>query len=694
MYGTDSIIVCVPYMREIKKKDRGYLMKKGSGVEKDNSGESEMGQNDTSFPYGLSGVAMPNYGYPGELYQFTSNGYPRKSRTCSYCGKVFTRSTTRRYHEKRCPLLRAAVCSLIPEEKKLQGTQISRNGHSQGQSSVSSSVLSRGNLDNSTLNSGIDKLTSQPVTSLSSQSNNLTTSTQQITSPYLDNSRVDDSISSVIKPHETSFTDQDVIATSSSVHGHDLTPTRLTPDSQGSPHDQKSVDARSFSLSPFQMPAGLDLRQSPSRGKEDGHLLLSDDGNRGEFKVENGNTLDLGGQESEMFPEDIDNDGAGNNDLNFTSPVGQDTSFMDIANTIPTSMSLSQENVTESTNVNDEKDTDLGVQSNNISNDASNVSSKSCGVCGKSFESSWQLHVHEQIHKKFKPYACRFCGQRFSKAALRITHERSHVGDSNHICAVCGTSFPKKESLRIHMKKNHQEGPWLCRHCGKAMLTQTELCEHLETHDLPANEKESLQYMTSSPLGPLSEGESSYGEGDIGEMNDSEILSDSNESPEQESPGENLAIKEDENNTLEMELCTICGRDFPKAHMPYHLKAHDGQKPYECPICGKRFGYKNNMKSHIKLHAGIKPYQCNVCGAKFTRGSTLRRHARRHGISAESVWDLFVRNGNTSTHNLESGQSRESSTPSNVISSRILTSTPNMVNSKIKPEMDISNWIC
>jgi phage FluMu protein Com len=72
----------------------------------------------SSFPYGISGVAMPNYAYTGDLYQFTSNGYPRKSRTCSYCAKVFTRSTTRRYHEKRCPRLRAAVCGIVQDDDK------------------------------------------------------------------------------------------------------------------------------------------------------------------------------------------------------------------------------------------------------------------------------------------------------------------------------------------------------------------------------------------------------------------------------------------------------------------------------------------------------------------------------------------------------------------------------------------------
>ena len=188
----------------------------------------------------------------------------------------------------------------------------------------------------------------------------------------------------------------------------------------------------------------------------------------------------------------------------------------------------------------------------------------------------------------------------------------------------------------------------MCRQCGKAAISHQDLYDHLKEHDLPKSEAESLQFLSDIANGTVPV-ENTNGINEV--MEEEEELegeSDSNEnvtSPEQESPVEtpiNPDTEVDANE--EKEMCNVCGRDVPKSHMGYHLKSHEGQKPYECPICKKRFGYKNNMKSHIKLHDGIKPYQCNICGAKFTRGSTLRRHARRHGISAESVWDLFVKN--------------------------------------------------
>lgn len=645
------------YSQGRRKMSLNYTSQ-GEGGARSGGSPPYSSSNDT-FPYGLSGVSMPNYGYPGDLYQFTSNGYPRKSRTCCYCGKVFTRSTTRRYHEKRCPLLRAAVCGIMPDNGKRPGGPGAgvTSGHSgHGVDKPSATSMTGGISHPSAPQLPTSHLSSHPSMVLKREQNGLGFHTSVIVKQ--ENQDINGATRHAHTLGHRSGTDGS--------HDIDSSMTRLTPDSNGSsPRPPKLGDMSGFALSPYHGHGGLSFSKSPSQGstKGDVNSLVHDEGEKDDDvkdDIENGSDLDV--PDSETFQERMKDDEARANDLNFTSPGQGDALLLD---------------GTTSNN--------LGDLTGTLSDDEKNSNDKSkcyfegeaiCGVCGKSFESSWQLHVHEQIHKKFKPYACRFCNQRFSKAALRIAHEREHITDDCN-CAICGSTFREKESLRQHMVTRHRDGPWLCRYCGKPEVAHQEMADHLQSHDLPKEELLSIQFFLSAPLDNANNNDSDNNLNDseineVDNINDPELvsMSDSNDnmtSPDQqESPADNLAAVEQEMMSSaellspgdmvssqdmmsqEKEMCTICGRDYPKSHMAYHMKAHEGHKPYECPICGKRFGYKNNMKSHIKLHAGIKPYQCNVCGAKFTRGSTLRRHARRHGISAESVWDLFVRNSSSS----------------------------------------------
>lgn len=603
------------------------------------------------FPYGVSGVSMPNYGYQGEVYQFNPNGYPRKSRTCGYCGKVFTRSTTRRYHEKRCPLLRAAV--FVSSENQEDRPNKPLQSHPTLSKPDEIPIYGR------------------PImTGLNSQ--DIATSQHLAASQGLNKHAEDlpSYTSVIVKQEAQDNTNVDLPASAGDLqtHAHYQTPcsTSFSPESAASSHTSKQ-DARSFTMSPFQLTGGIDLSKSPShassghRSEENVNLrtiqdeLMKDEGKE---SVDMENAMDF---TSELLRADRPHD---------SEQLIREDHFEGDFNISPEKLTSSNQNShNASASIPNEK---LNLLPNRMGNDENNTKADvntieiagkrnpftrmekkeriigvyRCAICGKTFDNARQLHVHEQIHTKFKPYACRYCGQRFAKVSLRITHERAHTGENSHICAVCGSSFTRKYSLRLHMHRRHCEGPWLCRHCGKASLTQNELHDHLLSHNLPKNEKESVQYILDSPMAAHmfghETGENGTNNSDYSDSNDNST------SPGNDSHGTGQNV--DDPSGGEKEVCQECGKEFPKNYMRYHTKVHEGQKPYGCPICGKRFGYKNNMKSHIKLHAGIKPYQCNVCGAKFTRGSTLRRHARRHGIEADSVWDLFVKNERGDKH--------------------------------------------
>ncbi|KAH3712289.1 zinc finger protein 236-like [Dreissena polymorpha] len=580
-----------------------------------------------SFPYGISGVSMPNYNYHGDVYQFTSNGYPRKSRTCSYCGKVFTRSTTRRYHEKRCPLLRAAVSSYMGDETSGSSNTTSQSAARGAGNSVTHSYKGPGQ-PLGTSHSGT-KRSNEPQEASTSMLNK---------SPSMDRrSGSDGGIlggyqTSVIVKQEHHQEIKALASMTSNTSKHSLTESadsevclkkqKLDSSHIMSPGYRDSVMNLSLSKSPLNsinrndnMGSGLNENyllgpygsriQEREGAIEDKALPSLPTSDRDRYKV------DLTTAESEDELEEEEDDDLRPGSASFSTINGQD---------------YKADQLSEIGSVQGESESITSEK-----RDGKMYNNHKCGICGKGFESSGKLHLHEQLHTKFKPYSCKFCDQKFAKAAQRVEHEKTHNGSEEvtHICAVCGSSFTRKYSLKLHMRRWHQEGPWLCRHCGKASLTQKDLKTHLYSHNLPRLERESLLYMPDTPHN-FGASNAESGSEKMGEHSDRDVGT-ADDQPANAS------------NVQDMEMCQECGRDFPKGYLRYHLKSHEAQKPYSCPICAKRFGYKNNMKSHIKLHTGIKPFQCKVCGAKFTRGSTLRRHARRHGIIADSVWDLFVK---------------------------------------------------
>ena len=55
-----------------------------------------------------------------------------------------------------------------------------------------------------------------------------------------------------------------------------------------------------------------------------------------------------------------------------------------------------------------------------------------------------------------------------------------------------------------------------------------------------------------------------------------------------------------------------------------------GEKPYQCNICNRRFGYKHILMEHQNLHFGNRPYACNMCDKKFAARSNLIQHRTVH----------------------------------------------------------------
>ena len=77
--------------------------------------------------------------------------------------------------------------------------------------------------------------------------------------------------------------------------------------------------------------------------------------------------------------------------------------------------------------------------------------------------------------------------------------------------------------------------------------------------------------------------------------------------------------------------CCQCGKRFAqKSYLNRHLYTHTDVKPYKCWQCDKRFARQHYLTRHQIIHTGLKPYKCKQCDQHFARKYYLKLHQIIH----------------------------------------------------------------
>nr|XP_008193766.1 PREDICTED: zinc finger protein 883 [Tribolium castaneum] len=222
-----------------------------------------------------------------------------------------------------------------------------------------------------------------------------------------------------------------------------------------------------------------------------------------------------------------------------------------------------------------------------------------CEFCGRSYTREANLKGHLLRHTGEKPYVCEYCGKAFRVKPKLDLHQLTHSNAQSFICEFCSKTFLQEKSLNAHKQNNHWEKkPFTCTHCTERYNTMLALTNHLETHGIQRENRQS---------------------GTLCQICDKEFSTKA------------ILKKHMLTHGDKQFSCTFCDKKFyTKGQLTVHKRIHTGEKPYVCKFCDQAFNTVGAHRNHMLLHTGEKPYKCKICDKAFVQSQHLKRHMMLH----------------------------------------------------------------
>lgn len=94
-----------------------------------------------------------------------------------------------------------------------------------------------------------------------------------------------------------------------------------------------------------------------------------------------------------------------------------------------------------------------------------------------------------------------------------------------------------------------------------------------------------------------------------------------------EDTGDGLVVQ------VKLHKCPFCPyTSKQKGILKRHIRSHTGERPFPCPLCGKRFTRQEHLRSHAySVHKDCWPVPCKSCRRTFT-GAAVTSGLKRYGL--------------------------------------------------------------
>ena len=238
-----------------------------------------------------------------------------------------------------------------------------------------------------------------------------------------------------------------------------------------------------------------------------------------------------------------------------------------------------------------------------------------CGACGFEAPTKDQLQEHifathfgTNIRPSQPPAPCPFVCNVCHLALESLQQLQQHMGAKHGgelSCKVCGETLLDREALSLHNKAKHPRRRTLktCEVCGFKLQGALMLQRHMESRHGAGQAKQDSDKTGENSAEPTRDDGDSKGE----------VVPQGG------------VVPDAEGKHFKCNLCTYTAKRL--GDLRIHMARHNGDMPYSCSVCDRRFIVKYTTKDHMmKKHKGRRPCICAYCGKCYDTEITLRAH--------------------------------------------------------------------